>query len=69
MAESRLPRIVLEGTMEGKRSMERPRMKSTDNIKNWTQWLIQEVRKLTNDGTGRKKITAMSADVPLRSKG
>jgi hypothetical protein len=43
-----------------------------DNIKNWIQRLIQEAVKLTDDRTGWKKITAMSAmfaEVPVRSKG
>jgi hypothetical protein len=51
----RLPRMVLEGTLEGKRSKGRPRLKWTDNIQKWTGESFLECKERTQNRTEWKK--------------
>ncbi len=64
MKGDRLLKIALEGTMPGGRSRGRPRRKWLDNIKELTQLLFNESRKMTQDRKlWKERISEVSATV------
>jgi hypothetical protein len=61
---SGLTKTILQGTVQGSRKRGRQRKKWDDNIKEWTDLNINELRKTENREEWRKLVVTASQSAP-----